>query len=80
MRGFWSHIKIDRIRDLEDEIGKLREEKRKREELERKYGELKQKVNNLTAKQKPIHEAMEKLLEDPEVQKVMLEKLKKLMK
>lgn len=52
-----ARIKIDRIRELEDEIGELRKE--------RKYAELKQRVNNLTEKQKPIHEAMEKLLENP---------------
>jgi hypothetical protein len=40
MRGFWQRIAIDRIRDLEDEIGELRKEREKREQLEAKVKEL----------------------------------------
>ena len=80
MRGFWNRIDIDRIRNLEDQIGELQKEKKKREELENELTTLKERMNNLTAKQKPVDEAMEHLLEDPEVQRMMLNKLKKLVK
>jgi len=79
-RGFWERIKIDRFRSLEDQIGELRKERKKREGLEKELATLKQRVNGMSAKQKPIDEAMEQLLEDPEVQSMMLKKLRKIMK
>jgi len=79
MRGFWQRIAIDRIRDLEDEIGELRKEKEKRKELEVKVTVLKQRLNGLTKPKKTIDTVMTSLLEDPEVQDLLKKKLKDLL-
>jgi integrase len=80
MRGFWSRIKVDRIRNLEDEIGELRKEREKRKQLESKYAELKQRLNGLTKDKGAIDKTMTQLVEDSEFQKFLEKKIREMSK
>lgn len=76
MCGFWSRIKVDRIRELEDEMGELRKERQQRERLEAKMAELKQRLNGLTKANAPIDKTMTRLVEDPEFKKFLEKKIR----
>ena len=47
-RGFWARVDIDRIRDLENQIGELKKEKQRNLELETQVTELKARLNGFT--------------------------------
>lgn len=75
-------VGVERVGELEETLetlkSQLREERTRRELYEQELKKLRARVNGLAETREPIHEAMDTLLEDPEVQRILLAKLKDL--
>lgn len=70
-RGFWARVDIDRLRDLEDEIGGLKKERERNQQLEARVTDLKARLNGYdsyvkTGMQKFEKERMEKMYQKVE--------------